>query len=355
MYKFLLIEDSESDIEAFQTTIKRMNYGEESPVYELEIAKTYDEGMSKIRDNYNGAIVDINLDSHSGNEIVAEIIEKYRLPVAIFTGTPDTMYEGTSHIMVYKKGEASQEDIIIELCEVSDTGLFSVLGGTGIIEKVMTQVFWKNLYPQIELWKEKKRCGVDTERILLRYAISHIQELMDSEIPSYVTEEMYIVPPVTKAIRTGGIYQSSKDKMNCIVLSPPCDLAVHNGKMKTDRILVCEIEKQDDVLNGLINTEEKRKKNRERIENAIKNNYADFYHWLPANKLYDGGYINFRKVITYSPKEFEAEFGDSHIKVQEYFVKNILNRFSAYYARQGQPDFDFKSESKALIDRVLPE
>ncbi len=355
MYKFLLIEDSDSDIEAFKTTINRMNYGKESPVYELEIAKTYDEGMSKIRENYNGVIVDINLDSHSGNEIVSEIIQKYRLPVAIFTGTPDTKYEETAHILVYKKGEARQADIIGELCEVSDTGLFSVLGGTGIIEKAMTQVFWQNLYPQIELWKEKKRNGIDTERILLRYAISHIQELMDSEIPSYVTEEMYIAPPVTKEIRTGGIYQSSKDKMKCIVLSPPCDLAVHNGKMKTDRILVCEIEDQDLVLNGLISTEDRRKKNRERIENAIKNNYADFYHWLPANKLYSGGYINFRKVITYSPKEFEAEFGEAHIKVQEYFVKNILNRFSAYYARQGQPDFDFKNESKALIDRLLPE
>ena len=39
---------------------------------------------------------------------------------------------------------------------------------------------------------------------------------------------------------------------------------------------------------------------------------------------------------------------------QEYFVKNILNRFSAYYARQGQPDFDFKSEATAIIDKIVP-
>ena len=29
-----------------------------------------------------------------------------------------------------------------------------------------------------------------------------------------------------------------------------------------------------------------------------------------------------------------------------------MNRFSAYYARQGQPDFDFKKETKLIYDKV---
>lgn len=355
MYKFLLIEDSRSDAESFETTIKRMNYGKEEAIYQLDIAYDYDEGISKLKGDYNGVIIDINLGEHSGNEIVVEIIKKYRVPVAIFTGTPDTTFDDSAHIAVYKKGEAKQEDIITELCEISDTGLFDVLSGTGVIEQAMTKVFWNNLYPQIEIWKDKKRAGLDTEKVLLRYALSHIQELIDTEMPSYVTEEMYIIPPMTNEIRTGGVYCSSKDGVNCIVLSPPCDLAIHNGEVKTDRILLCEIEPQDDVLNALISGDEKRAKKREKIENAIKNNYADYYHWLPANNLYAGGYVNFRKVLTYSPQDFREEFGDAKLKVQEYFVKNILNRFSSYYARQGQPDFDFKRESKHLIDKLVPE
>ena len=34
---------------------------------------------------------------------------------------------------------------------------------------------------------------------------------------------------------------------------------------------------------------------REVIEKALKNNYSDYYHWLPRNDIYQGGYINFKK------------------------------------------------------------
>ena len=89
------------------------------------------------------------------------------------------------------------------------------------------------------------------------------------------------------------------------------------------------------------------------IEKALKNNYSDYYHWLPRNDIYQGGYINFRKVITYSPEDFAKEFEKSEVKVQEFFVKSILNRFSAYYARQGQPDFKFKDESEHIFENAV--
>lgn len=61
MYKFLLVEDSLSDVEAFQTTIKRMNRGNGQTIYELVIAESVDKAMEMIDSTYNGAIIDINL------------------------------------------------------------------------------------------------------------------------------------------------------------------------------------------------------------------------------------------------------------------------------------------------------
>lgn len=355
MYNFLLIEDSKDDSDVFLATIKRMNLQVGNEQYKITVADSYAKGMAMISEDINGVIVDIKLDDeHSGNEIIHEIMQKHRLPVAIFTGTPDTEQDKGSPIIVYKKGEAEQEDIIANLCRVSDTGLFNVLGGTGILEHVMTRIFWDNLYPQMELWTQKKCDGIETEKILLRYAIAHIQELIDSEAPAYVTEEMYIKPPIVTTIKTGAVYQSSKDGIYCIVLSPPCDLAIHNGAIKTNRVLVCEIEDHDIINKEIADKAPKRDKKKEYIQSAIKNNYADYYHWLPKNNLFCGGYINFRNVITYPPEQFSAEYGDPIAKIQEYFVKNILNRFSAYYARQGQPDFDFKMESKRIVDEVCP-
>lgn len=355
MYNFLLIEDSEDDYNAFSDTIKRLNIAAEEVKYHLKIAKTYEEALKELTGNLSGIIVDIKLnEGHSGNEVIREIVNKFRVPVAIFTGTPDTDQYNGSPIRIYKKGEVTHERILNDLCAVSDTGLFNVLGGTGIIEQVMTQIFWNNLFPQIELWKDKKAQGIETEKVLLRYAVSHIQELIDNEVPAYITEEMYIKPPVLNEIRTGAIYESSIDKRLCIVLSPPCDLAVYKGKYKTDRILVCEIDSHDELNAELAGKANKRSEKKVWIQNAIKNNVTNYYHWLPKNTLFEGGYINFRKVITYPPEEFNQEYGNPKVKIQEYFVKNILNRFSAYYARQGQPDFDFKSEASAILNEIDP-
>lgn len=152
------------------------------------------------------------------------------------------------------------------------------------------------------------------------------------------------------AIKTGGIYKEKHSKDYVIVLSPPCDLAIHHGKIKTDRILVCEIEEQDVINKVLMEKGTNADKKKEHIRNGLNNNFTDYYHWLPGNSLFDGGYINFRKVLTYDPTEFGAKFGNAKLKVQDYFVKSIMNRFSAYYARQGQPDFDFKRETKVVYE-----
>lgn len=160
MYKFLLIEDSADDSSSFQDTVKRLNVAADQELYHLEVAETYAAGMEKVSENLNGIIVDIKLDGdHSGNEIIREIVEKFRVPVAIFTGTPDTELDDGSPIQVYKKGDASHEEILQELCAVSDTGLFNVLGGTGIIENVMTQIFWKKSLSSNQSLERKKGTG----------------------------------------------------------------------------------------------------------------------------------------------------------------------------------------------------
>ena len=177
MYNFLLIEDSAEDSGLFQDTVKRLNIAADEELYHLDVAETYADGMKKVSEKLNGIIVDIKLDGdHSGNEIIREVVEKFRVPVAIFTGTPDIELDDGSPIQVYKKGEATHEEILKELCAVSETGLFNVLGGSGIIESVMTQIFWRNLYPQINLWKEKKAQGIETEKVLLRYAVSFCEQ-----------------------------------------------------------------------------------------------------------------------------------------------------------------------------------
>lgn len=355
MYKFLLVEDSHDDAEACLDTVLRMNSQLGHNEIEIVVSKTLKDAFIELKNNYHGAIVDIKLDSendeNNGNVFLKTIINECRVPVAVMTGTPDTDLNENSPIRIYTKGENTYEEIINNLIKSHSTGLFNVIGGKGIIEQVMNQVFWNNLYPQIHIWETLKDRGYDVERILLRYAISHIHELIDADLPAYVTEEMYIKPPINKNIRTGSIIKAKKDNLYCIVLSPPCDLVIYNGVIKTDRIMICEIEDQEEINRQIIENV-KAAKRKSALMSAIKNNYKDYYHWLPNNSLFIGGYVNFRSILTYSPEKLNEEFYEPEIRVQEYFIKSILNRFSAYYARQGQPDFNFDFEAEVIVEKI---
>ncbi|MDD4111893.1 MAG: response regulator [Herbinix sp.] len=354
-YRFLLVEDSSGDVTACLDTVQRMNAEKPDNSVSVEVADTFDLALEKLNNPYDGVIIDIKLgDKNSGNDVIRTVTQTYRIPVAVMTGTPDTILEEGSPICIYKKGEITYEDIIESLIKISKTGLFKVIGGKGIIEETMLRVFWKNLYPKIDVWQKMKEEGVDTETILLRYAIAHIHELLDENMPLYSTEEVYIQPPLTSKIRTGCILKNKKDELYYIVLSPPCDLAIHNGRCKTDRIMLCEIDDYRIVSREAIGTagESKRKK---ALLPAIKNNDKEYYHWLPKNTVFEGGYINFRKVINYSPDELSEEFYSPELRVQDSIVKDILSRFSAYYARQGQPDFDFDKEADNIIKILYPD
>lgn len=354
IYNYLLVEDSHEDAEVCKSTVERMNDQNQEVKIIIDVAGNLEFAKKMLNNPYDGAIIDIKLgDTDNGNEVIRTIIDKYRFPVAVMTGTPDTILEDDSPIKIYKKGETTYEDIIQSLINISKTGLFKVIGGKGIIEETMNSVFWNNLYPKIETWKKLHDSGVDTETILLRYAIAHIHELLDDNMPVYSTEEVYIKPPLTNRIRTGSILKNKSDDLYYIVLSPPCDLAIHDGNMKTDRVMLCEIDDYRIVSRSAVGDTSGNKRKKALLP-TIKNNKKEYYHWLPQNSIFEGGYINFRKVINYSPEELELQFHTPELRVQDSLVKDILSRFSSYYARQGQPDFDFDKEADIIINTLFP-
>ncbi|EME8152979.1 hypothetical protein MM787_002559 [Enterococcus faecium] len=353
MYKILLIEDQPTDIESCSGTLERMNYGENK--YELITAPNFEEGKKKLKEDIDCAIIDIKLDEeNTGNDLLDIIQKDLRIPVAVMTGTPDTNLPEGSPIKIYKKGNTNYQEIIENLYEESSTGLFNVIGGKGIIEETMNKVFWQNLYPNINIWKDMKNReeNINTEQILLRYAIGHIQEILDSE-SVYQVEEMYICPPINENLQTGSVLMRKNDSSFHVVLSPPCDLVVRaNGETKTNHILLVEIENAKILIPKIIQktgaTNKKSKKSL--IKKIVTNNYNEYSHWLPKNPKFDGGIINFRMVSTTSLEELNKSYEKPIVKIQDHFTKSILSRFSSYYARQGQPDFSFDYITENLLE-----
>ena len=200
----------------------------------------------------------------------------------------------------------------------------------------MRDVYLENLLPQIETWISygeayKETDPKRTERALLRYTLNHLLQLLEEDEERCFPEEFYLYPSVLDRITTGSIVQA--DDQWFVVLSPACDLVPRgeNGVLNTDRILLVEVESVEKILGG--------SKSKNRVS-ELSANRRTYYHWLPPTDFFQGGILNFRKLKTLNENDFDGKFGKPTIQISPSFVKDIVSRFSSYYARQGQPDID---------------
>ncbi len=345
--KILLVEDSEDQQKIFADSVNVFNdKNKDICAVTFEVAKSLSEAMSKIDGSFDGAIVDLKLgdDDEGGNTVVRQFSETLtRVPVIFVTGFVDLVEDHPSIIHKRARGSESYESDLNLLKGISDTGLTRIMGGRGIIEKTLSRVFLENLLPYKDKWVSYGETDSSrVEKALLRHALSHLLQLLDDDGDRCFPEEVYLTPPLTDKIRTGSVVKEKTSDQRFVVMNPACDLVIRdNGECNTDRILVVEIDSQTSLFpghpaTGLSNSQKKD------LEKAYRNNKSAYYHWLPRTDFFEGGFLNFRKLSSLSSEEFNERFEKPAVQISPSFVKDMVARFSAYYARQGQPDIDFE-------------
>lgn len=209
----------------------------------------------------------------------------------------------------------------------------------------MNAVYQNNLLPQKDVWaKYGQADSTKAEEALLRHALGHLLQLLDDDAERCVPEEVYLYPPLTKEIKTGSIVFRKCDKQPFVVMNPSCDLVVRDsGAFKTDRILLVEIEQEKELVGACLDGIKNDGKRKRCLQKVLGNNHTGYYHWLPGTAFFEGGFINFRKIETMGKDAFDEEFDLPAIQVSPPFIKDILGRFSSYYARQGQPDIEMEN------------
>ena len=352
--RILLVEDCEEDVKMCQAAVRRFK-DENHRDIDLVVCKTLNEGLDKVDNYFDGAIIDLRLNGggNEGNEVIRKIKESYfRIPVAILTGTPSNTDAEAACIGIFKKGETAYTDLFKQFAAIYATGLTRILGGRGRIEETLSRVFQECLLPEksrnkwIGYAREEPE---QTEKALLRHTVNHLMHLLDDDTDSFKPEEMYIYPPLHEGIHTGGIVRSKENSRYFVVLNPACDLVPRKGgAFKTDCILVAEVEEKNIVVTAVLADTVKPDKKKAKVTELLKNNHSNYYHWLPKTDFFEGGFLNFRHVHTLSPQEFEQKFGKPCIQISSPFVKDIVARFSSYYARQGQPEI----ENHTFIDEL---
>ena len=348
--KLLVVEDDPQDIGTCQRTAERYRREKQRQVTIVE-SKNLDESLENVDDTFDGAIIDLRLgdDDEEGNRVIRRIREgQYRFPIAILTGTPSAADRDFSFIGVFKKGEfgAGYEDLFDRFARIQETGLTRILGGRGIVEERLTDVFWKNILPQIDKWETYGEAdSARTESALLRHTLNHLIQLIDQDIEEYFPEEFYLHPPPNTDVRTGSILNAKGVHKQFTVMSPDCDLVVRSdGVRNTDRLLLVEVVPPDGIFDwfGRQSPSSVGRDKQNSFERALQNNGRRYYHCLPQTEFSALGFLDFRSVSTVEMDKISERFDlPPAVQISPPFVKDIVARFSSYYARQGQPDIDF--------------
>ena len=346
----LLVDDEIEQKESWEETLNTIEKGNKEK-YSINLSFSKDLETAKdliANNNIDFLIVDLRLGKSDpeGNSLINMVYElSLRIPTIVVTGTPEDVLDDTKIIKKFKKGEASISEIINYLISIYNTGITKILGRTGIIEDYLFEVFNKNLLPSINKWVEyAEQSAEKTEKALLRYSLNHLYQYLDDSEEYCFAEEMYIYPPKGSNYYTGSIVE---EKENCnkkfIIIAPACDIALHNGSFKTERVQLLEIQNAEDIEKIFLRKVESQDEKKVIRGDLYKNNKTLFYHWLPNTDFFAGGFINFRRISSYSRKDLEKNFSAPVIQISPFFCKDIVSRFSSYYARQGQPNIDLTS------------
>ena len=343
-FRLLVVEDDEQEIQTCRDSIDRYLAEKERQIDMVE-CRTVDEARMKLNNSFDGAIVDLRLSNRGdeGTEVIEEIEGSFfRIPVAILTGTPNNARDDLTYIGVFTKGEIEYRELFDRFWGIYDTGMTRIVGGRGLIEKRLGEVFRKSLLPKMKQWESYgEEDPVRTEKALLRHTLNHLSELLDEDGDRCFPEEMYLAPPLTEKISTGSILREIQDEEWFVVMNPACDLVIReDAECNTDRILLVEVDPESELFPWIDDKNLSNKKKGE-LKSAFNNRTSSYYHWLPKTDFFPGGFLNFRKLSTFPYGSLSQKFAmPPKIQIAPSFTKDVIARFSSYYARQGQPDID---------------
>jgi len=169
--------------------------------------------------------------------------------------------------------------------------------------------------------------------------------------------EVYIMPPIKKDVFTGDILKNKDSQEFALVLTPACDMELRKRKngekwvtyRNADKIMLAKLIEFNQIAEVSAYIETKSNTKKKEVERYIKNTKKERYHFLPPfGSRIPGFLIDFQDISRINPEELTTY--DRVASVDEPFLKDIIARFTSYYARQGSPDLDRDIILRRLIN-----
>ncbi|MBY7946676.1 hypothetical protein KW479_21460 [Vibrio fluvialis] len=362
--KILVVEDDESAFESYQDSADEVSEEFANITIQLINKQNPADALASIsNDEFDGAIIDLNLDESSkaveaeGNEVINSIYKKNRFPIKVISGnlgnlSPD-IEDKKSPFLCFHTRDVENNQVFRDFVELYQTGITKILGRRGKLENMMSDVFWKHLANDMDGWSKE---GTD-EETLLRYTLNHLNEYLDRSARTYNNKEFYIKPPIQKHIASGDIVQNGEQRF--IVVSPACDIAPRDGdgeipKINANKIILCpliSVDRKDWLKRGVINEKQNKKEVKNALDKIVKNQDPKF-HFLPEHGELQASISDFQNIDTCTMEQYVTY--DRLATVSTSFMKEVHARFVAYIGRQGQPDLNKRSLVERHAHTLVP-
>lgn len=364
--KLLILDDDEQVTDSYDEVIKRINRDDESLNYKTYIANTLEQAEEYIKYNkLDTAVIDLNLcrdasdmSNADGNRAIEKIMHHFRMPIFIVSGELDKLdvkYERNNLIKTKTRDDSISDVFKIDIPSVYNSKSMQYFSRNGYLEKKINDFYWNHLEKTLESWSEvAEEQREKFDRILSRHTVACLNEQLyvngnQGSFDEYHPGEMYIIPSIKQHYHTGDIIEKDGEKF--IIINPACDIV---NKNKLSVYTVVKILKAFDI-DTIRNKTPERKKTY--IDDSLRKvNNIDRYHFLPKFNIIDDDYvidfqdISIVKIGAATDSGNANYFKDREENIKTYnkiasisspFLKDVIARFSAYYARQGQPNLLF--------------
>lgn len=353
--RVLIVEDDDNQQKLYDKAIREFNSTHRQENIYSDFKKTLEEAMKSLEIGlYDAAIIDLKLRNDSvqaeGNEIIRKIKDSQRYPVLVvsgFVGKLDPEFgKETDVFKIIGRNECDTASILTTIYEWYSSGITRFGEMLTTVTQTLHEIFWTDIAKNWNAWKEDAGDIERLEKIIKRYLTSILVGRLRLNADAAGFEKMhpaevYFIPPLKQKqdYFTGDILE--KDGKYYLILSPACDMVVRENKEENKKMRNAEI-----ILTcSLIPLNQKDEFDRlafkgssgEKVKKIIENE-KNRYHFLPPYEELTGFVIDFQDVNQIPVSELNLY--NRKAEITDFFLSNIITRFSAYYSRQGQPEFD---------------
>ncbi|MBP5287460.1 MAG: hypothetical protein J6Z08_06145 [Elusimicrobiales bacterium] len=303
---------------------------------ELFNARDSKEAEDKIKSGeIEFLIVDLKLANNSNGKDFLQTIQKYgwRIPTVIYTGTPDEGQDEKYVLKIYKKGDTGIPEILDDIISIYDTGITEVLSRDGLVQNIINKFYQEIFINNMDLWIRRQQENSNktmVQRSLLKILLNNLNAHIDYDEDKAYSEQFYIYPFSNNSISTGSILKVKNSEKYFLLISPACDMVLRPQKDGSKKRKLENLHLLSVIQNPQCN-------NNKKAEKDMKTNKNGKYHYLPKINNFEGGYVDFADINLCKYEDIENDYSVVY-KITDQFMKNIISRFAAYFARQGQPD-----------------